>query len=87
MRAKTEYLRIIDDYFSRFGYKINEILTPNIVGRQNWNYVEIGSSEDIGYGTVPSKYMDEINKACRRGVTIWHNHNNVGNYSLNNPIV
>lgn len=87
MRVKTEYLRIIDDYFSRFGYKLNEILNPNIVGRQNWNYIEIGSNEDIGYGTVPSKYMDEINKACRRGVTIWHNHANVGNYSLNNPII
>jgi hypothetical protein len=31
--------------------------------------------------------MEEINKACRRGITIWHNNENVGNYSLNNTIV
>ena len=87
MRAKTEYLKIIDDYFTRFGYAIKSLELPNITGRRYWNYVEIGASEEIGYGEVPSKYMDIINNACRRGVTIWHNHVNVGNYSLNNAIV
>lgn len=87
MRAKTEYLKIIDDYFTRFGYAIKSLELPNINGRRYWNYVEIGASEEIGYGEVPSKYMDIINNACRRGVTIWHNHGNVGNYSLNNIIV
>ena len=84
MSIRQEYAKIIDDYFTRYGYKINRITTPNIVGRPNWNYVEIGSSEDIGYGDVPSKYMNIINDACRRGVTIWHSHENIGNYSLNN---
>lgn len=87
MRVKTEYLKIIDDYFTRFGYAIKSLAMPNITGRQYWNYVEIGSSEEIGYGEVPAKYMDIINNACRRGVTIWHNHANVGNYSLNNTII
>lgn len=87
MRIKTEYLKIIDDYFSRFGYKINKLEMPNITGRRNWNYVEIGSSEEIGYGDVPLKFMDIINNACRRGVTIWHNHANVGNYNLDNSII
>ena len=87
MRVKTEYLKIIDDYFTRFGYAIKSLAMPNITGRAYWNYVEIGASEEIGYGEVPAKYMDTINKACRRGVTIWHNHANVGNYSLNNTIV
>lgn len=86
MRVKTEYLKIIDDYFTRFGYAIKSLALPNITGRRYWNYVEIGASEEIGYGEVPSKYMDIINNACRRGVTIWHNHANIGNYSLNNTI-
>lgn len=87
MRVKTEYLKIIDDYFTRFGYAVKSLAMPNITGRAYWNYVEIGASEEIGFGEVPSKYMDIINNACRRGVTIWHNHANVGNYSLNNTIV
>ena len=87
MRVKTEYLKIIDDYFTRFGYAIKSLAMPNITGRMYWNYVEIGASEEIGYGEVPSKYMEIINNACRKGVTIWHNHENVGNYNLNNIII
>lgn len=87
MRAKTEYLQILDDYFSRFGYQINRVKEPNIIGRENFNYVQIGSSEEIGYGTAPSNHMENINNACRNGVTIWHNHTNLGNFGVSNNIV
>lgn len=86
-RPKTEFLRCIDDYFTRFGYKINRVKTPNLTGRRNFNYIEISSSDEIGTGNVPNKYWQEINSLCRRGVTIWHNHNNIGNYSVNNDII
>lgn len=87
MRAKTEYLRIIDDYFTKFGYAIKRLTLPNITGRRYWNYIEIGQDDCIGYGSVPSNFMDTINKTCRRGTTVWHNHANIGDYSLNNTIV
>lgn len=87
MRAKLEYLRQIDDYFSRFGYVTNLVKVPNITGRRYWNYVQIGGSEIIGTGNVPEIYMDSINRACRNGTTIWHNHANIGNYNLDNTIV
>ena len=87
MRVKTEYLQIIDDYFTRFGYKINRLKVPNITGRTYWNYVEIAPNEEIGEGDVPANYMEIINNACQKGVTIWHNHANIGNYNLNNTIV
>lgn len=87
MHAKQEFLECIDDYFSRYGYKINKMDTPNINGRTYWNYIEIASTEEIGYGEIPSRFMEEINNACRKGVTIWHNHTNIGNYDLNNTIV
>lgn len=86
-RSKNEYIRIIDDYFSRFGYAIKRVKEPNITGRRNWNYIEIASSEEIGTGTVPANFMSTINNACRKGVTIWHVHDNIGNYSLNNDII
>ena len=86
-RAKNEYITTIDDYFTRFGYKINKLKIPNITGRTYWNYVEIGNTESIGFGDVPVNFMDEINNACRNGVTIWHNHDNIGNFNLDNSIV
>lgn len=87
LRCKNENMKIIDNYFSRFGYKVNELKVPNITGRKYWNYIEIAPSEEIGYGDVPSKYMEIINNACRKGITIWHNHDNVGNYNLDNSII
>ena len=86
-RPKDEYLQIIDDYFTRFGYKINRVKLPNITGRLNFNYVEIGQNDEIGQGNIPFKYMEEINQAARKGVTIWHNHENIGNFSVTNTIV
>ena len=87
MRAKTEVLRIIDDYFTRYGYAIKRLENPNITGRENWNYVEIATGEEIGYGNVPSNFMEIINNAFRKGVTIWHSHANLGNFNLSNNII
>ena len=87
MCIKYEYAKIIDEYFTRFGYKTNLTKVPNINGRTYFNYVQIADSEVIGYGEVPNKYMDEINNIFRRGVTIWHNHSNIGDYTVTNSIV
>lgn len=90
MSIKDEYAKIIDDYFTRYGYRINEVKMANITGRNIFNYIEIGNGESIGYSSgsvsVPSEYMETINKACQNGVTIWHNHSNIGNYLLDNTI-
>lgn len=92
MTIRDEYARIIDDWFSRFGYKINRVKLPNQIGRTYWNFVKIGAGESIGYSTnqtrsVPAASMEIINTIYRNGTTIWHNHANIGNYSLNNTIV
>lgn len=91
MSIKDEYAKIIDDYFSRYGYRINEVKLANITGRSIFNYIEIGQGECIGYSSgstsIPGEYMDIINNACRAGVTIWHNHANIGNYLLDNNII
>ena len=87
LRCKDEYMKQIDSYFTMYGYQVNELKTPNITGRLNYNFIKIAPHDDIGYGTIPSKDMQAINNACRRGVTIWHNHANLGNYSVSNGIV
>ena len=87
MSIKSEYARMIDDHFSKYGYQVNRLKVPNITGRANWNYIQIATDDEIGNGSVPTSYMEEINNAARRGLTIWHNHANIGNYSLSNNIV
>ena len=92
MTIKAEYARCIDDYFSRFGYKTNRVKVPNQTGRRLFNYVEIGKSEIIGYPTiqnksVPAESMNLINKIYRSGVTLWHDHSAIGDYTSNNNIL
>lgn len=87
MRAKDEYIKIIDDYFTKFGYLVNSLKVPNVTGRTYWNYVSINKGDIVGFGEIPSTALDQINEIFYKGVTIWHNHANIGNYSLNNTIV
>lgn len=86
MRSDVEHLRIIDEYFSRVGYKVNRTKTPNITGRTYWNYIKIGDGEIMATGNIQSKFLEVINNIAIQGTTIWHNHENIGNYSLNNTI-
>ena len=86
MQIKQEYARSIDEFFTRFGYKTNRLKVPNQTGRRYFNYVEIGSSEIIGYPNnkgCPSDAMEEINRMYRSGITLWHDHSRIGIYDDN----
>ena len=84
MSIRYEYAKKIDDFFTKYGYRVNKLKVPNVSGRPVFNYIQIAGDEDIGFCSIPSKYFEEINRACRNGVTIWHNHANIGNYSIDN---
>ena len=85
MRVKTEFLQVIDNYFTMFGYKINRVISPNITGRNNWNYVKTTNANFTG--NIPQSDILQINNMFNNGVTLWHNPNNMYNYSSNNSIV
>ena len=87
MSIKQEFAKIIDDYFTRYGYKVNRLKTPNITGRSYFNYVQIGTDEVVGIGSMENSYMEVINQIFRSVTTIWHNHDNMYNYNLDNNII
>ena len=85
MSVRAEYARIIDQYFSMYGYKINEVTLPHITGRRNWNYVKtIGANIE---GDIPEADMNEIKSIFNNGVTIWHNPSTYLDYSKDNDII
>lgn len=85
MRAKTEYLKTIDDFFSMFGYKVNLVKVPNLTGRQNWNYVKTIDCNITG--NIPQMDLLEIKNMFDVGVTLWHNPSTFLDYSKSNSIV
>lgn len=81
-----EFARIIDDFFTKYGYKVNRIKTPNIFGRQFYNYVKTIDAIVEG-DTIPEKYLNEYREMLNKGVTFWHVPTQFLNYDVNNTIV
>ena len=81
---RSEFARIIDNFFDRFGYKVNELKTPSIKTRLNWNYLK--TLECNISGNIPNKDLRKIHEILTNGVTFWHN-DNVGNYNRANPTI
>ena len=86
IQVKEEYIKSIDSYFSRFGYKVNEVKTPNLNTRTQFNFIKVGGMDELIHGDIPSTDLEKINEICRKGVTIFHNYSNFGNYTISNPI-
>lgn len=83
---KNEFANIIDKYFSVAGYRVNAIKLPNIVGRQNWNYVKTRDCNIEGT-LIPEKDLNKLKAMFNTGITFWHNYNTFRDYSQSNPIV
>ncbi|MBO7734546.1 MAG: hypothetical protein J6S67_18420 [Methanobrevibacter sp.] len=83
--VNKQQAEIIDDFFDRYGYATNRVKVPNITSRASWNYVKtIGSNID---GNIPGDDKHLIDAIFDKGITFWHNGDNVDNYSLNNAPV
>ena len=85
MTVKSEYIKIIDQYFDMFGYKVNSVKLPNIFGRTNWNYVKTIGCNIIG--DIPQGDLQKIKDMFNNGVTFWHNPSTFLDYSQSNTIV
>lgn len=82
MSIKAEYARIVDDYFTRFGYAIHRTMKPNVHARPHWTYLKTQACTITG--SIP---CDDANTICSiydNGITFWADGLEVGNYSLDN---
>lgn len=82
MQVPIENAKVIDAFFSRFGYACNKVKKPNTHSRPHWNYVKTKGCTAIGQAPT-----DEIRKICSiydNGITFWKNPSEVGNYTDSN---
>lgn len=79
------YAMMLDSYFDMYGYAIKQHGTPNMNARENWTYIKtLGCNIS---GAIPAFDSKEIEKIFDKGIRLWKDLNNIGNYSLsNNPI-
>lgn len=83
VECSPQFLRIIDNYFNKYGYATNRVKLPNIHSRPHWNYVKTAGCilTDIN---MPGGDAAKIAQIYDRGVTFWRSHSEVGNYALDN---
>lgn len=80
MCVRKEYAKIIDDYFSVYGYKINRVKVPNINHRQNYWYIK---TIDVNLdGNIPVEDMKKIKECYNNGITFWVNPSYIGRYEI-----
>lgn len=82
----SNYARMIDDYFTRFGYKVNALKVPATKTRSNFNYVKTQNISLKG-GSIDGKYLTELETIYNNGVTIWHSISNFRNYNVLNEVI
>lgn len=77
--------KMLDEYFDLYGYRTNQVKTPNLTGRQYFNFVQTRNA--VITGSIPADSMAAIKQMFNNGIRLWHN-NNVGQYDpgTGNPI-
>lgn len=79
---KEEKARILDDFFSMYGYKTNLVKLPNLNNRSNWNYVKTINCNITG--DIPQQDIQKIKDMFNNGITLWHNPSTFLDYSQTN---
>nr|DAH29542.1 MAG TPA: Major tail protein [Caudoviricetes sp.] len=89
MGSKPEYIKMVDEYFSMYGYKICRLKIPNIKAvakselRPQWNYIKTATCI-IDNLNAPAEIDEQLQSIYNSGITFWMNPNNVGKYNLDN---
>lgn len=82
MGVTGEYAKTIDQYFTRYGYKVNVIEVPQLRNRLNFTYIKtVGSM--VG-GDIGTEDQLKIQAIFDKGITFWRTPSLVGDYNCNN---
>lgn len=97
---KAEFARIIDDFFTVFGYAQHKIMQPSRKVRTEWTYLKtVNCKIEPGYpddcvaqqtppeAGLPADDARRIEQIYNTGITFWMNGDHMGDYTLNNAII
>jgi hypothetical protein len=85
MSVKEETAKIIDDYFTVYGYQTNRVKIPNKNHRKEWWYTK---TIDVNItGAIPQNDMQIIKNCYNNGITFWKNPTHVELYSIDNSTI
>lgn len=89
LRPRDEYVKIIDNYFTQYGYAIHKVETPAIHNRENFTFIQtkgcvVRASASSEYEACNASARMKIAQIFDKGITFWVDNANVGNYKVRN---
>ena len=78
-----EYASKIDDYFSMYGYAVNELKIPNLNNRKYFTYLKTANC-NLSTRRMDAQTRQTIEGIYNNGITTWKELSQVGNYDLDN---
>lgn len=86
VRITSEYMKIIDEFFSMFGYAVKRVKDINIRNRKHWTYIKTNGANL--HGNCGNEYNKRMVNILDNGITFWTDSiSKVCNYSLiNEPL-
>lgn len=83
-QVTPEHARIIDNYFTMYGYKVARTGVPSIKNRKCFTYVKTAGCHAVA--SITNEDIVKIESIYDRGVTWWDVANcEIGNYAADNP--
>lgn len=82
--VNAQNIEMIDNYFTMYGYKVNDIKIPNLNSRSNWNFIKTAGCNITA--SIPVEAINTIKSMFDSGTTLWHDVNTMYDYSKTNSI-
>ena len=80
--CRSEYIQVIDNFFTRYGYNISVVKKPLLHNRKSFDYIE---TQDINItGDIPQNDLKELCQIFDSGITLWHNPEVFGDFNVDN---
>lgn len=83
---RPEFVDIIDDYFSMYGYATHLVKKPNRNVRKNWTFVKTKGCIIISK-ECPSMAIKAICNIYDNGITFWNKSAVIGDYTQDNDVL
>lgn len=87
---RPEILKIIDDFFTMYGYQVNELKYPNFedvyARRPLWNYIKTNGCviHPVENNGLPADVEQTISDIFDKGITFWEPTQQIGDYTGDN---
>lgn len=94
----SETAETIDNFFTYYGYAVKKVKQPGVYNRHYWQYIKTCGcnlhnadgysdyvNENVNYSTgMSAADMETLEKIFDRGITLWNQDVQIGDYTLDN---